>query len=761
MQNIFLGESYKSLPTGLLKKVQVKDFKYFCKDYLQECKKGGKFEKYVVIGDSYKLTRGDSEAPNLSYKRRDHYHRNNESQVSAWLLPLDGDSSVNNKDSCIPPRKVHLVLKKLNYNHVIYTTHSHTPGTKNRWRLLIPCRMSDKSQLSPTVQKIYKEIAENGCPRLALSEESKTWSVPWFLPTREDLSDGFYEYYGYFDGVDKVAEAPAIIEDTSFNYGGNTSLQVPKQEKKCIQEILEIISRGEPDTGLHEATRDIANGLIRDGLAPAFAKAILHQITSMYSRRDPRQIENKDKINLLVDSAYKKNNMTESRDWEKVPEKNKRVYTRYPDQGGAMEKLVQVCMAWMLFPNRQIAVTACHALVSTLGGRVYTLPEGGGIVLTTLITGRSTIGKSNVKKFCQWVLNSFQMGNTSQDFIGSHFYTSSKNLVDELRSSGTLLSVRTESGQTDQSQAGDMNRVLLYELELATESGRTGYVSSGGQNTKIPDLYSPSVTTVRESVAEIQSEADVKNATSVSGVAGRRSHVIIDPVKKPMNHNHLKELPKFAKKKILSLYKKASDERRKIIEKALPEALWIELIYADRGYIEERSSYWLHKENKAAESGNPFESTFYGRLYQRVPAFAARLAIVDDPEEPIITNTHLRIAEESLTAEFDAHKGQQASGELDDPWSKLVTRIVEIFQGDMTKKKTLKASGKKMLKDGACEWSRISQLILHSESYKFLKGQGSFHYNLRQHLAASNITLMERADTVRLYGRKSKIFKRE
>ena len=59
-----------------------------------------------------------------------------------------------------------------------------------------------------------------------------------------------------------------------------------------------------------------------------------------------------------------------------------------------------------------------------------------------------------------------------------------------MQESGSLLSVRTESGQGDKSTAGDMTRVLLYELELATESGSQGYVSSGGQNDKIPALFS-------------------------------------------------------------------------------------------------------------------------------------------------------------------------------------------------------------------------------------------------------------------------------
>ncbi len=754
--DIFVGECYDSKPTGKLTKHEIDSFEDFCNRYLSTCLKGGKNEYYITIGDCYEITKADPSAPLGSYKSEDHYHRNNKTHVSSWLLPFDGDSSLSDKDSCISASTVHLSLKKLGYNHVIYTTHSHNPPHKLRWRLFIPCQMSSKLQLKPTSDYLYKILATNGCEDLKMSNESRTLSIPWYLPTRDNPEDGYFEYYSYFKGRSFIPLDGQIESGESLTYSPE------KVNGRSVDDMLKIIKEGQANSGLHEATRDFAVGQIRDGVQPGAVKAILHAMTTDYSMSDPRQKENKEKINALVDSAALKHKVGVSveteQDWNEGSDD--RVYTKYPNQGGMMEHLVDTCMKHMMYPNRQIAVTACHTLISTLGGRVYTLDSGSGIVLTALITGRSTIGKSSIKKFCTFALNNFSLGNKSQDFIGSHFYTSSNNLVKELTQAGSLLTIRTESGQSDKSTAGDMNRVMIYELELATESGRDGYVSSGGQNDKIPCLYSPAVTTVRESVAQIQDEADMLNAASISGTTGRRSHIIIDPIKGPCNKEPIRELTNEAKKVLNEIYKLASDERRSKVEDPLPPKLWITVGYKNPKTIWKKMEIWRERENKAAKHDMHFDSTFYGRLGQRVPAYAARLAICDNPKAPLINDFHIDVAEKSLIAEYEAHKGQRASGELGSPWERLTKRIIDIFRGDMTKKKTLRTCGLPMLKDGACEWTKIANMLKHHDEYKILNNRSGFLRDLTERLEAADIILLKKEDTKQLYKKRSRIYKR-
>ncbi len=709
MLDIFLGSSYNGTPTGQLSKRQVKSFEDFCTKYLSTCVQGEKNEYYITIANMLEITPADPTAPPMSYKAEDHYHRNNKSQISAWLLPFDGDNSNTEKGNCIEPIEAHKVLVALKYNHAIYTTHSHVKGIKNRWRLFIPCKLTSKESLQASVDHLFKELNLND---LAMSTESKTWSVPWFLPTRDNPDDEEFEYYAYFSGRD-------FNEITTLGNVSPPTFDVP-EGSRSFTDLLETVSAGVADTGLHAATRDLAYGLVRDGLAPGSVKSILHFLTRGY-HDDVRQKENREKIDPLVDSAVKKTieEAPSSIDWETTLTDNDRVYTDYPNQSGLMEEIVDTCMKWMPYPNRQIAVIAAHSLISTLGGRVYTLESGSGVVLTALVTGRSTIGKSFIKKFCIFALNNFQLANTSQDFIGSHFYTSSKNLVEEIQKAGSLLSVRTESGQSDKSSAGDMTRVLMYELELATESGSAGYVSSGGQNEKIPSLFSPAVTTIRESVAFIQNEADIMNATSIAGVAGRRSHVLIDPLKGAYNEFRLDTLPNSVSKLILGLYKKAANEQRKSITQPLPRDLWCIVSFKNPPYLTDKRMQWIKKENQAAADGSHFESTFYGRLGERLPSWAARLAICDNPNDPNITNQHVDIAEASLMSELDANSAQQGSGELDSDINQTASFVIDMFRGDMTSNKSLSSkTNEKMLKDGACELHRIMNRVRQRGSYK-------------------------------------------
>ncbi len=744
MYNVYVGKSYNGNPTAELEQENVKSFKDFSETHLRICRQGKKNEKYITIGNEYEITPGDPEEPTKSYKSKDHFHRNNHSQLTAWLLPFDGDNSETSDDGCIRPIRVHKALKKLNLNHVIYTTHSHVRNIKNRWRLFLPCEMNDKIQLQPTVDKLLKLLKENGCNDLLMSNESKTWSIPWFLPTREDPDDGGYEYYLYSKGIDFIPEdgVTTVTPDPTTSTTGSPA-----------EEMIDIICTGA--SPLHETLRNYIWGSIKDGRAPAWLKVELHKYTENYDMSDPRLKKRKDDIDRIIDLSYKKLNSYND-DWVKSEEDNERYYTRYPDQGGNMEKMIDTCMKWMIFPNRQIAVTACHTLISTLGGRVYTTEDGGGIVLTVLVTGRSTIGKSNIKKFCVYVLNNFMLNKVASEFIGSHYYTSGANLIKELQNSGTLLSVRTESGQSDKSQAGDMKRVMLYELELATESGRDGYISSGGQNDKIPDLYSPAVTTVRESVAEIQNEADLQNNVSVAGTSGRRSHVIIDSIKNDMNDNRMLKFPKWFKDIIYSLYELAKDERRKAVDDPLPDSAWVYIKYEDKKYLKNKADEWIELENEAALKKDHFISTFYGRLHERVPAFAARLAIVDNPAEPVITNKHVDIAEESLKAEVFAHRKQDTdSGNL---WESLVDAIVDVFQGDMTKRKTLHYSGFKMLRDGACMWKYVRKVIQYNDSYKILCKKDNFEFVLTKKLEYANIFLMDTDESKKKYNKRAKIY---
>jgi hypothetical protein len=292
-------------------------------------------------------------------------------------------------------------------------------------------------------------------------------------------------------------------------------------------------------------------------------------------------------------------------------------------------------------------------------------------------------------------------------------------MINEMKRSGSLLSVRTESGQNDKSNVGDITRVLMYELELATESGEGGYISSGGQSRGLPALYSPAVTTIRESVAKIQSEADIIRASAISGVSGRRSHVLIDPVKGDYNEQQISEVPDKLKALTMAIYKKAIIEQRKNVTEPLHKSLWVRIRYKDPEYLSSKRKEWIKKENLLAANNYHFTATFYGRLGERLPSWAARLAIADNPKRPVITNEHIDIAEESLFAELAAATRQHESGELDSDITETVNFIMNLFKGDMTKHRSILRDGNQhMLMDKACELHRVFSRARVRVSYK-------------------------------------------
>ena len=751
MKQVYIGDHKK---TAVLKPIEITSFEEFYEKLIKTPFKGGKGGKYFTTADEISMTKAIFDGKD--YKNRDNFRRSNKTHLSSWCVCIDGDKSIYSEKTCIEPEIVHKILCDEKINHIIYTTSSYKPHLDVfKWRCVISCPIPEgvylKQQHRETVKSLYKLLQEKGCNELRESPESFTFSQMWFLPAVEDPGTTPYLTYSYFDGKDYEYEVEVYSETEvkKDNYSPEVDI------------VARIVTATSP---LHESINKYIYGNIQDGRKPEAIKATLHGLTANWDLRNNKLRCYKNDINRLVVVAHEKyKNDDNNKHWEERNKELTRVFTDYPNQGGMMEEIVQCCLNWMLFPNRQIAVTAARTFISTLGARVYSFESGKGIALTALMTGRSTIGKSNVKKFFLWLMDNFQLNKTSQEFIGAQYYTAVKNMVKDLNSKYALLSVRTESGQSDKSTAGDMSRVMAYELEFSTESGSKGYISAGAQNDKIEALFSPGVTTIRESVAKIQSDADVINQTVISGVAGRRSLILIDPIKGEKNLRPITEIPSKIRKLVLELYKIAAVDERKDCSKPLRKNLWITFKFDDKVFLHELEKKWLKLENKAATLDNDFESTFYGRLYERVPAYAGILAVAENPLKPIITNKQLQIAEKSLLAELNAYNKQELTGILDDPLTRIFSEIEKMFIGVMSIHlkyyiKSLRKIGKIELQDGACEWTPIAKKLQRYIKNLNEREREVFHRTLINRLAGIDIRLMTVSETLRKYGHKRRTF---
>ena len=135
---------------------------------------------------------------------------------------------------------------------------------------------------------------------------------------------------------------------------------------------------------------------------------------------------------------------------------------------------------------------------------------------------------------------------------------------------------------------------------------------------------------------------------------------------------------------------------------------------------------------------------------------------MQDPENPIITNEILDMAEISLIAQIDAFISQEKSGELDSGWGQIINRIKDLMSGDLSKKIKLTRNCKytELLKAGCCTWSAIRNNISSYPSFRELSAKdGNFKHHLEQQLELVGIIKMSVDESLK-YGTSAVCFRR-
>ena len=95
------------------------------------------------------------------------------------LLVIDGDSTLEDEYSCVPPELIHNALVDMNLRHFIYTSHSHDPEKEiYKFRAIVHCILPEKKYLKPTAEKIIYDLNVKGIP-IKYVKEMGTWSQPW------------------------------------------------------------------------------------------------------------------------------------------------------------------------------------------------------------------------------------------------------------------------------------------------------------------------------------------------------------------------------------------------------------------------------------------------------------------------------------------------------------------------------------------------------------------------------------------------------
>ncbi|MCP4489621.1 MAG: hypothetical protein GY820_20235 [Gammaproteobacteria bacterium] len=139
-------------------------FKQMCQDFSQP-KVGTKEGSYFIRGKATK--RGDA------YLQ------------CADVAILDADSSIDLEtgevtEGAPPPKDVHQALEVMDVRHLIYTSYSHSIKG-NRYRVVVPAKLSNKLELAAVVEYLVSELQQRGV-NLHNVKENYTWSQPWYHP---------------------------------------------------------------------------------------------------------------------------------------------------------------------------------------------------------------------------------------------------------------------------------------------------------------------------------------------------------------------------------------------------------------------------------------------------------------------------------------------------------------------------------------------------------------------------------------------------
>lgn len=109
--------------------------------------------------------------------------RSDDNITAIDLIIIDGDSTITNGASCVPPQQVHEVMKAANIRHIIHTSYSNDlVNNRNKWRMIIPCSMIvDAESLRQGVREIIAGLHRGGLP-VRNVKENNTLSQPWYTP---------------------------------------------------------------------------------------------------------------------------------------------------------------------------------------------------------------------------------------------------------------------------------------------------------------------------------------------------------------------------------------------------------------------------------------------------------------------------------------------------------------------------------------------------------------------------------------------------
>lgn len=537
----------------------------------------------------------------------DPVHRKDVNLSSADLLILDGDRTSKNESSCCPPIDVHIALKEMNINHVIYTTHSHS-FNKNKFRCLIPCKIQSKENLKSTVKKILQELNDKDVDIYNV-KEMNVWSQPWFIPSRDDPEDGMFECYNYLEGedyeeyIDELVSKPANVFDNNMD-----SADIPDRTSESITDIIGTIIGGKP--GLHDALNKYAYMQIKDGIAPKVVAETLRGLMMANPHQDDRWQDRYNEIDRSISGAKEKIDYEQpSVDVTEIEYKVHEYDGEMPWPPGLLGQLAQDAYEMQLYQYKEVAIVSAIGLVAGIAGRKFNVSRTGLNVYLTLIM-ETGMGKDSIGKFITHSLfsamNDGEGNLIAPSFLGKAKFTGAKAIVNAMKSALSQVSVFTEAGLLMQTQSGDQSGLLRALLDIYTKSGNNDIfigAEYSDSDKSVPSLRAPALSIINESTADSLQQAFRDNNSIDSGHLPRQSIYRIVGDKPYRNVNTRKELSTECMEKLRSLVATCSKVQAAPTPNAWEFALSAEVAARDHAlekfYTDEYNKFRGVNNNKA------------------------------------------------------------------------------------------------------------------------------------------------------------------
>lgn len=461
------------------------------------CEQGGKLGSGLIRGA---LTKPERCNENLEYSK---------------LLIIDADGGANGNVTP-DPQICHSALIELGYSHIIYTTHSHTAEYPKYRALVELTEEIQEHELHYNMEQLIDELKAQGCS-LKYAHEMDTWSQTWFLPRRDDPTDGLYRLLTWMDGDC----FPTIHVEKSEADERKREVTTSEDDAKTetLDAMMENIRTGKE---YHHSLRNLSYQLAKDGVSKAIIKSML--TSAMESSKDAgsqRWEQRMKDLERLIDGGVKRVQDEVNVDFD-LPEQltQEANYTPPPIPPGRLGRAIKQCLECMPRPQLEFAFPMILGSVAAICGARFNAHtnEFSGLNLNMTIVADTGFGKGQISKFYNNLfiggldgnIVNLSGGDGALSFIGTNNYTAPKPLHNDLMRGRSKVVCMQEAGIMLGAKSGNADELSAYVMENYVNSAYNQFSSSrsysSDENT-LKSFRAPAMSLVLESTEESIAQA--------------------------------------------------------------------------------------------------------------------------------------------------------------------------------------------------------------------------------------------------------------